>query len=64
MTVQKKYTFNIIANSDEKCNEIMMALNIIYKKANTEELIYLAKRINEKPALITKAVNALKVGLI
>lgn len=64
MPIQKKYTFTIIADNDVKCNEIMMALNIIYKKARTEELIYLGKRINENPALITKAVNALKMGLI
>ncbi len=60
----KNFTFSIEGNSEAQVNETASALNIIYQKSENTDLIYLSKKISEKPGLIAKAVNALKLGLI
>lgn len=51
---QFKFTFSIEAETEARAKEIAQALNTVYKRIATEDLIWVAKKIQEDPKVINK----------
>jgi hypothetical protein len=54
------YNLKIKAASKEDADKIARALNVIYQNAESQDLIVLAKAVENKPSLIKKALKYIK----
>jgi hypothetical protein len=51
---QYSFTFKIEAETEAQAREIAKALDVAYKRIPTEDLIWIGKKIQEDPKVISK----------